>query len=81
MTIDELDAWIRLLAARIHERAAELTALDRAIGDGDHGINMDRGFAAVVTAMDAAVTAGTPVGAGTTSLAVILRALADSLGG
>ena len=30
--------------ARLHERAAELTALDQAIGDGDHGTNIDRGF-------------------------------------
>ena len=42
--------------ARIHERAAELTALDQAIGDGDHGINIDRGFSAIVAVLDA----GTP---------------------
>lgn len=28
----------------MHRRAAELTALDAAIGDGDHGINLERGF-------------------------------------
>ena len=32
----------------IHDQAAALTALDQAIGDGDHGINMDRGFTAIV---------------------------------
>ena len=51
--IDVIDAWLRLAADRIHERAAELTALDQAIGDGDHGTNMDRGFAAIRALLDA----------------------------
>ena len=51
--IDVIDAWLRLAADRIHERAAELTALDQAIGDGDHGTNMDRGFAAIRAMLDA----------------------------
>jgi phosphoenolpyruvate---glycerone phosphotransferase subunit DhaL len=36
------------LAKTIDEHAEELTALDQAIGDGDHGLNMKRGFEAVV---------------------------------
>jgi len=43
-------AFIRFLgmfADRLHERREELTELDSAIGDADHGINMDRGFTAV----------------------------------
>ena len=48
-----LEAWLRLAQARVHERAAELTALDQAIGDGDHGINLDRGFSAIVAVLDA----------------------------
>ncbi len=40
--------WIRLAAIRIAEQRAWLTELDAAIGDGDHGINLDRGFSAVV---------------------------------
>jgi phosphoenolpyruvate---glycerone phosphotransferase subunit DhaL len=51
--IDVLEAWLRLAAGRVHETAAALTALDQAIGDGDHGINMDRGFTAIVAALDA----------------------------
>jgi dihydroxyacetone kinase-like protein len=47
-----IEAWLRLAAARLHERAAELTALDQAIGDGDHGTNMDRGFSAIVKSLD-----------------------------
>src|SRR5262245_13765382 len=36
--------------AVIRDNAEELTQLDRAIGDGDHGINMKRGFEAVAEA-------------------------------
>src|SRR6478609_7254567 len=38
---------VRALAASMIEHAEELTALDQAIGDGDHGLNMKRGFEAV----------------------------------
>ncbi len=51
--IDLIDAWLRLAAGRVHEQAANLTALDQAIGDGDHGTNMDRGFKAIVASLDA----------------------------
>ncbi len=50
--IDTIDSWLRLAATRIHDAAPALTALDQAIGDGDHGTNMDRGFAAIVVALD-----------------------------
>src|SRR5256885_432917 len=40
-------AWLELLAATLSEHAEELTGLDAAIGDADHGSNMDRGFKAV----------------------------------
>jgi dihydroxyacetone kinase-like protein len=39
--------FLGLFADRLHERREELTELDSAIGDADHGINMDRGFSAV----------------------------------
>ncbi|KQO64837.1 dihydroxyacetone kinase subunit DhaL [Curtobacterium sp. Leaf261] len=44
--------WVRRTAATIREHRAELVALDREIGDGDHGENMDRGFQAVLAAVD-----------------------------
>ena len=50
---DIFERWLRLGAARLHDAAADLTALDQAIGDGDHGINMDRGFTAIVAQLDA----------------------------
>jgi dihydroxyacetone kinase-like protein len=49
---DEIAAWLRTAAERVHEEAPALTALDQAIGDGDHGINMDRGFKAIVAMLD-----------------------------
>ena len=39
---------IDALARAIIAHADELTALDQAIGDGDHGLNMKRGFEAVL---------------------------------
>jgi dihydroxyacetone kinase-like protein len=45
--------WVRGFAAAVAEAKDELTALDSAIGDADHGINMDRGMKAVVEKLDA----------------------------
>jgi dihydroxyacetone kinase-like protein len=50
----ELTAFLRLFAERLAERKAELTDLDSKIGDADHGINMNRGFTAVVGKLDEA---------------------------
>src|SRR4029450_12858414 len=47
MTID-LDRLLKEVASRIIAHAEELTALDSAIGDADHGLNMKRGFEAVL---------------------------------
>jgi phosphoenolpyruvate---glycerone phosphotransferase subunit DhaL len=41
-------AWLRAFAAEVAARRDELTALDAAIGDADHGVNMDRGMQAVL---------------------------------
>lgn len=40
-------AWLQDYAAVVHENADLLTDLDREIGDGDHGFNMDRGMTKV----------------------------------
>jgi dihydroxyacetone kinase-like protein len=45
--------WVRESARSIAEHKDELTELDRQIGDGDHGENLDRGFKAVVAKLDA----------------------------
>ena len=47
------DAWLRCTARAIHERRQWLTDLDAAIGDGDHGINLDRGFASLLADLEA----------------------------
>ena len=80
--IDVIDAWLRLAADRIHEQASALTALDQAIGDGDHGTNMDRGFAAIRALLDA----GRPEGDGPRAVAAARlktagRTLISTVGG
>lgn len=45
--------WLRGSAAVIAENRTALIELDRAIGDGDHGENMDRGFNAILEKLDA----------------------------
>jgi phosphoenolpyruvate---glycerone phosphotransferase subunit DhaL len=47
ITTAELADAVDTFAGRIHAAKDELTALDSAIGDADHGINMDRGMSAV----------------------------------
>ena len=47
------ERWLRLSAAVIAENRVALIELDRAIGDGDHGENMDRGFSAILEKLDA----------------------------
>lgn len=45
--------FIRVYADKMTEHRQELTDLDQAIGDGDHGINMSRGFKAVMEKLPA----------------------------
>jgi dihydroxyacetone kinase-like protein len=46
-------AWITSAAGVIEANRDHLTQLDAAIGDADHGINLARGFTAVLAALDA----------------------------
>src|SRR5437763_15033070 len=50
---DDVLRWIRAFAAEVYADKEQLTQLDAAVGDGDHGINMERGMAAVVVRVDA----------------------------
>lgn len=52
MAPDLVGRLVDAAVATIREHAAQLTALDQAIGDGDHGINMRRGFDAIAAAHD-----------------------------
>ena len=51
---DNLLTWINLLQQVYAENKQYLTQLDSAIGDADHGINMDRGFTAAKTELEKA---------------------------
>ncbi|WP_405019510.1 dihydroxyacetone kinase subunit DhaL [Kitasatospora sp. NBC_00070] len=50
--------WLRAVAAAVERRQQELTDLDAAIGDGDHGANLHRGFSAVLPAIEGLDSAG-----------------------
>ncbi|MCP5515154.1 MAG: dihydroxyacetone kinase subunit L [Spirochaetales bacterium] len=47
VTIDKVKDWLFALSDIYSENREYLTELDSAIGDADHGINLDRGFSAV----------------------------------
>lgn len=62
--------WIELAAADVAQQRDYLVDLDRAIGDGDHGENMDRGFKAALEALGQAQPA---------SVAEVLKMVAKTL--
>jgi phosphoenolpyruvate---glycerone phosphotransferase subunit DhaL len=68
--------WLRAAANVVRRERDYLTQLDAAIGDADHGVNLDRGFSAVVTALNEAAPA-TPGAV----LALAGRTLISSVGG
>ncbi len=49
ITAEHVTRFLEGVAARIKEHRDELTQLDSPIGDADHGINLDRGFTAVLS--------------------------------
>jgi phosphoenolpyruvate---glycerone phosphotransferase subunit DhaL len=53
-------AWVKRSADVLAEHRAELNTLDRDIGDGDHGENMDRGFQATLQKLDDVPTDASP---------------------
>lgn len=52
LTVDDLAAWMSRFAGTIRFKREVLTDLDSAIGDADHGPNMDRGMQAVIGKLD-----------------------------
>jgi len=48
LTKAHIIAWLENTAEALHQNKEYLTELDSAIGDADHGINMDRGFQTVI---------------------------------
>ena len=51
MRTTTIHAWMTMIAESVKDQRDYLTQLDAAIGDGDHGVNMDRGFDAVAKAL------------------------------
>jgi dihydroxyacetone kinase-like protein len=76
VTVGELEAWVRQFAELVAEQRAYLTELDSAIGDADHGINMDRGMHAVCAELDAA-----PLGTADALFKTVGMTLVSSIGG
>jgi len=68
--------WMRRFAGEMGEHRQELVRLDTAIGDGDHGTNMDRGMRKAVEKLDAAEQADPG-----TVLKTAAMALVSSVGG
>jgi dihydroxyacetone kinase-like protein len=66
-----VSAWLTAAAGSIGEHKQELNTLDREIGDGDHGENMDRGLRASVEAL-AKLPDGTTASATLRSIAMTL---------
>jgi dihydroxyacetone kinase-like protein len=53
---EDIVRWINRVATVLHENRDYLTQLDSPIGDADHGINMDRGFQAVIAKLPTVAT-------------------------
>jgi phosphoenolpyruvate---glycerone phosphotransferase subunit DhaL len=76
ITASDVRAWIGAYATVVLEHRAELVRLDTAIGDGDHGTNMDRGMRAAVEKVEA--VEGDDIGA---LLKAVGMALVSKVGG
>lgn len=74
--VDWAVQWLTLSARLMSEHREELIALDRAIGDSDHGENMDRGFQAVLEKL-----AQTPPETPGAALKLAAMALMSKVGG
>jgi phosphoenolpyruvate---glycerone phosphotransferase subunit DhaL len=75
-THDAVRDWMERFAAEVAENRSYLTKLDGAIGDGDHGTNMDRGMKKALERLQG--TDGDDIGA---SLKAVGMALVSSVGG
>jgi phosphoenolpyruvate---glycerone phosphotransferase subunit DhaL len=76
LSYEDVLAWVKAYASTIAENKEHLTRLDSAIGDADHGINMDRGMSAALAKLD-----GLENGDVGTLLKTVGMALISSVGG
>lgn len=73
---DDVVRWIRAFADAVAEQKEYLTQLDSAIGDADHGINMDRGMQAALGKLE-----GSPAGDIGALLKAVGMTLVSTVGG
>jgi dihydroxyacetone kinase-like protein len=75
MILDETrrKALIQAVGQAVIAHADELTALDQAIGDGDHGLNMKRGFEAVLGELDAHAAKPLPEALKAIGMALVMK--------
>lgn len=66
-------ALIEAVAKAVIAHAEELTALDSAIGDGDHGANMKRGFEAVLADLDQLAAKPLPEALKTAGMQLVMK--------
>ncbi|MDR1249292.1 MAG: dihydroxyacetone kinase subunit L [Treponema sp.] len=71
IALQQVISWLKKLDVIYTEQKDFLSKLDSDIGDGDHGVNMARGFNAVVTAIDAALPADIGAAFKTVSMSLI----------
>jgi phosphoenolpyruvate---glycerone phosphotransferase subunit DhaL len=76
VTTDTVTDWMTRFAASMSEHREELVRLDTAIGDGDHGTNMDRGMRKAMASLDAKEQADPGA-----VLKTVAMALVSSVGG
>lgn len=79
--VEALDRWIRRFAEEVSKNKDLLTDLDSAIGDADHGSNMDRGMSATVAALDEASSQGRPLTTAGALLKTVGMTVVSSIGG
>jgi dihydroxyacetone kinase-like protein len=71
VSLADLQRWLSQFGTLVAEHRDELTALDAAIGDADHGSNMDRGMSAVVAGMAGDTVSGLFKQAGMTLVSTV----------
>ena len=81
LTAADLAAWVRRASDLIGEHADELTELDAAIGDADHGVNMKRGMKSAASAATAAASPSPVPGTADAVLKKVATALISKVGG
>jgi len=71
ISLENILEWVHGLRRVYAENRQLLTELDSAIGDADHGVNMDRGFTAVIHALKQSTPADIPAAFNAVSMALI----------